>query len=219
MRTMSKKKQKILSITTGLILALFLLTLIIKFTIHFRPFYYVHIDLLNITESSNMTREEIMLNYDALIDYLKTTNRDELNFPTLPMSREGRIHFEDVKDILIYIDILLLFTLILSACFIAKLIQQKNLKFLVYGSLFLFLIPITLILPMALDFDRSFVIFHELFFSNDYWLLNPQTDPVINIFPQTFFMNCAIMMISLITLFSLLLFLLKHQLLKLKYFK
>ena len=38
-----------------------------------------------------------------------------------------------------------------------------------------------LAIPIAVDFNKCFILFHEIMFSNDYWIFNPQLDPVINI--------------------------------------
>ena len=66
---------------------------------------------------------------------------------------------------------------------------------------------LTIVIPLILgffafiDFDRLFVMFHQLVFSNDYWLFNPHLDPIINILPENFFMHCF-MSIVFIVLFS-----------------
>jgi len=53
----------------------------------------------------------------------------------------------------------------------------------------------------AADFDRAFVIFHSLFFpGKGNWLFDPAKDQIINILPQTFFMNCAILILILLLL-------------------
>lgn len=38
-----------------------------------------------------------------------------------------------------------------------------------------------------LDFNSFWTMFHEILFSNDLWLLDPQTDRMINMFPEPFF--------------------------------
>ncbi len=40
---------------------------------------------------------------------------------------------------------------------------------------------------MARSFDTAFVRFHEIFFWNDLWILNPQTDMMIRMLPQDLF--------------------------------
>ena len=49
----------------------------------------------------------------------------------------------------------------------------------------------TLAAVIAFNFERAFVIFHEVFFTNDMWLLNPDTDLLINMLPQEFFISIS----------------------------
>jgi len=49
-------------------------------------------------------------------------------------------------------------------------------------------------LAAVIDFDRLFVQFHLLSFSNDLWLLDPRTDRLIQLFPEGFFYDSAIRM-------------------------
>ena len=37
------------------------------------------------------------------------------------------------------------------------------------------------------------MIFHKLFFDNDYWIFDYRTDPIILLLPDEFFMHCALM--------------------------
>lgn len=48
-----------------------------------------------------------------------------------------------------------------------------------------------LVIAAAVDFDALFVLFHRLSFSNDLWLLNPQTDLLIRLMPLSYFIACA----------------------------
>jgi integral membrane protein (TIGR01906 family) len=49
----------------------------------------------------------------------------------------------------------------------------------------------------ALDFERAFVIFHQLFFSGkDNWIFDYRTDPIITMLPEEFFRNCAILILA-----------------------
>jgi integral membrane protein (TIGR01906 family) len=44
---------------------------------------------------------------------------------------------------------------------------------------------------IIVSFDRTFVLFHELFFSNDLWILDYSTDLLLNIVPTEFFTDIA----------------------------
>ena len=60
----------------------------------------------------------------------------------------------------------------------------------------------------AVDFDRLFVLFHHLAFTNDLWLLNPKTDLLIRLMPTDFFMAyAAILGVSWLAFMALMLLL------------
>lgn len=44
----------------------------------------------------------------------------------------------------------------------------------------------------AVDFDSAFTFFHKILFTNDLWLLDPRTDLLINICPQSMFMSMGL---------------------------
>ncbi len=48
-----------------------------------------------------------------------------------------------------------------------------------------------LVLAAAIDFDGLFILFHRIAFTNDLWLLNPQTDLLIRLMPIEFFISYA----------------------------
>ena len=48
-----------------------------------------------------------------------------------------------------------------------------------------------LIILACVDFNSLFVLFHRIAFTNDLWLLNPQTDLLIRLMPIEFFISYA----------------------------
>ena len=54
------------------------------------------------------------------------------------------------------------------------------------------LMAVTLLALVAvIDFDALFLLFHEVAFTNDLWLLNPRTDMLIRLMPTGFFVSYA----------------------------
>ena len=54
------------------------------------------------------------------------------------------------------------------------------------------LAAVTIVIVLAcIDFDSLFVLFHKVAFTNDLWLLNPQTDLLIRLMPIEFFVSYA----------------------------
>ena len=54
-------------------------------------------------------------------------------------------------------------------------------------------LPVVLGILVALFWDKVFVVFHELFFNNDFWIFDYRTDPIILLLPDEFFMHCALL--------------------------
>lgn len=160
--------------------------------------YYVEIDMLNIPQIASMTKKAIIQNYDALITYLSPFYNKPLHFPTLEMSEKGRIHFVDVKNIIVAIQYTMYICICISFIGGVYLIRKQKEKFLLYAAIFVIIFPIALILPIAINFEKSFVFFHELLFQNDYWLFDPETDPIIRMLPEQFFMHAACIILFLI---------------------
>ena len=67
------------------------------------------------------------------------------------------------------------------------------------------------LLAVIIDWENAFTLMHKIFFDNDDWLFNPQTDPIITILPDTFFMHCGLLIIGLTILFCAGLQLLYHR--------
>ncbi len=191
------------NIMTSLCLALFIISASVTITLNFRPLYYHDISALKIEETSGFSKNIIKKNYDELIDYNQFFHSGKLKL-TMPMSREGRIHFEDVKRIFDTIEIACVITLILSCYLVTTQIRKRDLRFLKISSIITILLPTIAGIMTAVNWEAVFIMFHKIMFRNDYWLFDEALDPVITILPDTFFLQCAVMIILLILLGSLL---------------
>ncbi|HHU71413.1 MAG TPA: TIGR01906 family membrane protein [Clostridiales bacterium] len=208
------KKLKVTDFLIGFIFTLLLISFAVVITINFRPLYYLDMDFLNISASSGYPREEIKANYDALIDYSSPFFTGELSFPTLPASDNGLQHFREVKNIFNFFYILFAITFAISVIIIQYKRNRKDHSYLLASSITAIVLPSLVAIALAIDFDKAFVVFHKIFFNNDYWLFDPVTDPVIRILPATFFLHCALLIILLIILGSIILALIYNHIRK-----
>ena len=198
------RRFKVTDILIGFIFTLLFISIGVVFTINFRPLYYLDINLLHIEEDSGLTKDIIKENYDALIDYSSPFFKGDLVFPTLPSSENGLTHFAEVKDIFTAFYFLGAITLVIGIIIIIQKKNNKDISYLLVTAITAVVLPAILAAFLAIDFDRTFLLFHKLLFSNDYWLFDPAKDPVITILPDTFFMHCALMIIVIVVLFSIL---------------
>ncbi len=191
-----KAVNRILDVILALIMMLMIISFSVVTTLNFKPLYYFDIDFLQIPEKSGYSEEVIRENYNVLIDYNNLWGAETLEFPSLAMSETGRIHFEEVKEVFGFFEILLIVTVILSiplSIYCGRI--RKDPAYLLLTGIFTVAIPSVAGVLIALNWERVFILFHEIVFNNDYWVFDPVTDPVITILPNEFFMHCAIMIV------------------------
>ncbi|EQB90095.1 integral membrane protein (TIGR01906 family) [Clostridium punense] len=171
--------------------------------------YYFDINYLNIPKMSGLNIGEIKLNYNYTIDYLFDNSISEFKPPTLSSSEDGSQHFFEVRNLFNLGTKLLILSLII--CSVLGFIMRNYklwYKFLKYSAIILVSIPVASLALLKVDFTKAFTLFHKIMFNNDKWLLDPVTDPIINIMPEEFFAHCGIAIIVISTIWGVILFLL-----------
>ena len=188
-----------------IILFLFIISFSIAFVILFRPFYYFHINYLNLPETTGYTYNEIKEAYDDIMDY--TTLNKPFSVGNLKYSTEGYNHFKDCKNLFILDFIIVGITGIVlitkNKLFKKKEIHDYNYK--LWGGVLSisFLVSLFLII-LLFGFNDFFELFHRFFFfGKTNWLFNPQTDEIIKCLPKQFFMNCGILIVLLVFIISI----------------
>ena len=191
---MKDKKYSAVDYILALLCTFTVVCLAVSITVWFRPLYYADIEFLDIPEKSGYSEEVCHNNYDVLIDYNVIGGTSELEFPDMEMSEHGRIHFEEVKRIFIFMQIeALAGTAVLAAVYF----RRKRRGWMHLTGFVSLAVAAAVLLAVVVDWEWAFETMHGLLFDNDYWLFNPQTDPVIKILPDRFFMHCGIMIIGL----------------------
>ena len=189
-----------------LLLVTFLFSAAVVIVLNFRPLYWLDIKLLGIEQLSGRGTKEILQNYDTLIRYNQFWYQGPLVFPTLPMSETARIHFQEVKVIFVIIQYLCMGSGILSLVGILLKHRQEGSRYLKLTAVLAILIPVVLGGLAILCWDDFFITFHHIFFRNNYWLFYPETDPVILMLPDGYFLHCALAIVLLILAGSLVCF-------------
>lgn len=210
-RPINGKKQRVLAFFGLVSLFLFLLTLAITITINFRPLYRFSIQRFDLLTISGLDQGTLLKNFDQLMDFLNKPWITSMNLPDFPMSAAGYGHFVDVKYLFLLNYAVLLVTVIPAVAYLLYLKRNGRLWQLVRPFQWGMGVPVILGFLMAIGFDTFFVKFHELFFSNDDWLFDPATDPIINVLPEGFFMYCFILAFVLLEVFFFLMVLIGRR--------
>lgn len=185
-------------IPTGICFLITLIAIGLAFAVNFRPLYYLNISWLELPESTGLNAVVIKENYNALIDYCSPFFRGDLVFPSLRASASGLSHFAEVKQIFTAIYIAGLVSLIF--CIVSFTIKRRNneYKYLLVSGIVAIVIPVILVILSLINFNALFKVFHMVVFNNDSWLFNPATDPIIDLLPETFFMECALIIAAVV---------------------
>lgn len=150
--------------------------------------------------TSTLSNEDLFNIYENVILYLfdqrttldtKDPRGDYQNF----FNEKEISHMQDVKSIFRVLQITLGFALTLIAVLMFinrkyKFIISENIAKISLISLCFPLLLATLSFLVSLfDFSNAFLMFHEISFSNDNWLLDPRTDNLIKMLPEKYFQD------------------------------
>lgn len=214
---MSKTRELIISIFLFISIPLILLLTTVDIVVFDTDYYIEKYEEYNITDETGIKIEDLkeitvnLLNYlqdksDNLVMFKEVNNSNEQVFE----SKEIK-HLEDVKLLFIKGYFIRNILLVLSLILILYLLFKNKkllLSILFYSSLFTILLIFILYLLISSDFNKYFTYFHEIFFTNDLWLLNPKTDILIQMYPLDFFFDISfkIILYYVITLLTIMIF-------------
>lgn len=199
---------KTLYYTIGIIctfaLMITLLITSVEAVAYWTPGYYEkEYEKYQVTDAVSMEMDDLLFVTQEMMAYLRG-DRADLHVPTVvggqsrDFFNEREIaHMEDVRGLFLGAIAIRRICLIGIAVGLGLLVLLKvDLKRVLprtvcAGTLLFFAIAAGLAGVIATDFSKYFVVFHEIFFNNDLWILDPATDLLINIVPEPFFADTA----------------------------
>ena len=174
---------------------------VIVFNLGYNEKHYIKHDIM---ADTGLNQTDLMKVTDKMLLYL----RDKEDNLDMRAAVEGRmeevfgerekLHMVDVKNLFLAGRnirngslILFLGLLIYSSLKNKRLLINllKSVKFVFTGIIVMLLGLGTLFL---IDFNKYFIIFHEIFFDNDLWILDARTDILVNMVPEVFFFTIAL---------------------------
>ncbi len=157
--------------------------------------YEYNLNSYPITERTSLEIEEIR----EINTQIKNYFFDETEFLEVSIFNEKEIyHMKDVKDI---INNLFLYGKLSSVVFVViTLICVKKYKVRIYSvfkasSIVYSVMLLALAIGFLISFNKLFIIFHEIAFSNDLWKLNINEDYLLMMYPENFFRDIALLIL------------------------
>ena len=202
----NKVLTKLLLIITVIILSLSLSLFMTTFMSQWIfPFFVKHLGLNDLV---GLTVEEVQISYQEIIKFLLIPNGKSFEMTYFKSSPEAIVHFSDVKMLFF------MMAFVGGVAFICSIFLRQNIKIKRHIKDLKQYFNIGLVLPIGvlsfliIFFDKVFMVFHKLFFQNDYWLFDPAKDPVILVLPHSYFLTLVLVWVLF---YSLVMFILKYM--------
>lgn len=163
-------------------------------------FYTTRYEKMNLAEELHISSEDLNSGITLLLDYLEGKEESlerevVINGKKQPIFNEREIsHMVDVRELYRNAIKTAIFSAIGMAVILFWFLMVDKVNtpaFLTRGflqALLCMMLALTLLgIWVLTDFTGFWMWFHTLFFNNDLWLLNPATDFMINMLPETIF--------------------------------
>ena len=181
---------------------LFIFTLSIFITVNSVWLYDFSIHWLNLSTKTNLSSFDLMRTYKSLVSYLQIPWQRHLNLIYFRSSLKGLIHFKDVKRLILVNNLILFLSGVWSFWYLRTLKVKRQLWALITPLKMVATFLLILLVTVAINFQAAFVVFHRLLFRNYDWIFNARSDPVILAFPNSYFLECFIL-VWVIWMFSI----------------
>lgn len=214
--------EKLNAVALGIIIWIVLVLSALQMTAFNLNFYQEQYTSNSTAESIGVSQNDLMSVTQVLLDYTSGKRADmivsvKVNGIVQQFYNQREIdHMVDVRALYLKVlgirDILSVIGLadILALCFFKRKRAVKDLQFgLTWASIGLGAAVLVLGSFAVINFDAFWTAFHKVFFTNDLWLLDPNTDNLINMVPERFFIDLILMIaihfgLVLLSIFTLL---------------
>lgn len=170
----------------------------------------------NIDEITGKSIDELSVIISNLISVMKSESKRDVISDDF--SEKEVIHMLDIRDIYRNIKIIKYISIIafIGINFIFLLYDKKELylKFINKGILMFYILLFILSVLAYIDFNKYFILFHEIVFTNDYWILDPNKDLLIQIFPEDFFIKRFVLIVVISTVIFFIIYLVNNIIIK-----
>ncbi len=201
--------KKTFAFLISLSIILFILLYSIDFMAKDISYYNNFHNEYKIDKESGLSKEWIENASNSLVEFIKNGDKEVLKHH---FNKKEISHMEDVYklfklDRVVYTSLFII-TLIV---FLYKIIKNDFIlfKYIRKYILITYITVISFLGICSLFFSESFIYFHKLFFNNDLWLLDYETDLMIRILPEEFFfmLFLNVLVLSTIGIFLVYIFL------------
>ena len=167
-------------------------------------YYFNYFEKYDLYDNINANEEQIQGNFSQVLNYVK----GNINNIEIGMFNEREIlHLKDVRNLFHFGNLLLAIHAFLLIIIFSYLNKEFILDILKKTSIFCLSFLGLVTLSSLIDFSTTFIIFHEILFTNDLWILSFSTDNLIRILPEELFFELGLKWFALIGISSIFVYL------------
>lgn len=193
--------RKILYCVNAASILLILLSIAVFIPAYSSAFYSKEYDKHSIPQSISVPKEDLMIVTDNLINYMKGKDAELDSYAHVAgeyrpfFSQREKDHMVDVRGLLLggmtLRNFCFFFTLAVALMAFYTKDSKTAVKYTLFTIIIIMLAILILFIIISMNFEYAFVLFHEIFFNNDLWILDPNVDLLVNIVPLPFFIDIA----------------------------
>jgi integral membrane protein (TIGR01906 family) len=207
---MKSKLLKLIALLAFIILVVAIPILIVATTVqvysHAEALYTAGFEKYNISQRTSISDIQLHQVAKQMVDYFSGKSQT----PQLTVNKHGEplplynekelIHMEDVRNIVQLFTILQIASILIfiGMAILIYLMNglEKLLRGIQIGAIVTGALTGILIIWALIDFNSLFLLFHYISFTNNLWVLDPSKDYLIMMFPEGFFNDAAILIVS-----------------------
>ncbi len=197
------KTIKLCSVILGILFPFVVFVSGIEGAVFDKAFYIKEMEKNQVVKNTGIYPPDMELVVDEILNYLKGDRADfDIQARLAPENAKNVIayvsifnekeitHMDDVRALLLFF--LTLRDIAMTLALIAFLVLMKYdrkaiIKALFYGSAAFSVVFVVIGSSFVFNFNNTFILFHQMFFANDLWIMDPSTDRLIWIVPEPFF--------------------------------
>ena len=191
--------------TVALLLPIVMLLSILQIYTFNKGFYLREFEKHHVPSVTKIQIEDLSKITEKIITYLQDKD-DHLNIQVPIGGKVQEVFGEREKQHMVDVKVLFqrgyqirnIGLFIVIAAFLIKVRHSKREAYrsLILSSMLSLSFVLLLFILIQIDFNKYFTHFHEIFFNNDLWLLNPETDVLIQMLPLEFFTNISVAVVG-----------------------
>lgn len=178
--------------------------------LNFPVLYNYAIECFNLPEKSGISRHIMSDNFNNLVVYLQSPFVRHFN-NLIAIDVYGRKHFSDVKNLMIFNNLLCTITSLLL-CKVCIYLNKKRLYWIMYTDIkYAYYLITAIFVFCVIDFNDFFIFFHNIMFRNKDWIFDVKTNPIIKVFPSEYFIFCGAFIYAMISITMMVMYILSKR--------